>query len=714
MDKNNTYSVLYQKYRPTLFSQVIGQNQVVNVLKNAIKTKKLANAYIFSGLHGIGKTTLARIFAKAVSCLHNNEGDACNQCDHCQLINDKKAIDIVEIDAASNNGVENVRNIIENANYLPSVLTYKIYIIDEAHMISTAGWNAFLKTLENANNHVIFIFATTEIEKIPTTILSRCQIYNLTPLNNDQLFDLIKRIILNENIKIDDDACQLLIELAKGSARDLLSNIEHLRQINNQQINVDLINQTYCLTNKKEAFSLLLHTLNNDEANMISKLTTLLNVGINLDELAKTLLTISLDLYLYLTLKNPSYIHPSNYQLFKDSKLDNIDTTNIKLLINKLSLLLPELHKSTDPTLLFTSALITYQLSNKLNISLENTVNQLNNNELKKVSLVEPVINDSSITNHTKSSTNEFGINQPQVANNQPVSNSSTIHDPYLESFIIDVNVPIKIDEQTNKELQSRINSIDESWLNEKLPALNQVFTTTEVTNELIKTVTKEDGNISKPVEVIKEETTTIVQDKDPSQNENNVQLTLNFDSQEKENIAQPVSFSKEEPSKSPIPITFSDEQYFSFATYQLNNQLNKELVTQDKKIIDEILNDPTKKFVLLINILKLQDKLLIVNNHFMLFQASNQFNANSFNELASQQELLSEIKLAFHDGYYFHAVPKSAIKKLFEYSKTHQVDLVAYDADIKALDHLDPNALNIKEWTDKMLFKEEDKKVNE
>ena len=714
MDKNNTYSVLYQKYRPTLFSQVIGQNQVVNVLKNAIKTKKLANAYIFSGLHGIGKTTLARIFAKAVNCLHNNEGDACNQCDHCQLINDKKAIDIVEIDAASNNGVENVRNIIENANYLPSVLTYKIYIIDEAHMISTAGWNAFLKTLENANNHVIFIFATTEIEKIPTTILSRCQIYNLTPLNNDQLFDLIKRIILNENIKIDDDACQLLIELAKGSARDLLSNIEHLRQINNQQINVDLINQTYCLTNKKEAFSLLLHTLNNDEANMISKLTTLLNVGINLDELAKTLLTISLDLYLYLTLKNPSYIHPSNYQLFKDSKLDNIDTTNIKLLINKLSLLLPELHKSTDPTLLFTSALITYQLSNKLNISLENTVNQLNNNELKKVSLVEPVINDSSITNHTKSSTNEFGINQPQVANNQPVSNSSTIHDPYLESFIIDVNVPIKIDEQTNKELQSRINSIDESWLNEKLPALNQVFTTTEVTNELIKTVTKEDGNISKPVEVIKEETTTIVQDKDSSQNENNVQLTLNFDSQEKENIAQPVSFSKEEPSKSPIPITFSDEQYFSFATYQLNNQLNKELVTQDKKIIDEILNDPTKKFVLLINILKLQDKLLIVNNHFMLFQASNQFNANSFNELASQQELLSEIKLAFHDGYYFHAVPKSAIKKLFEYSKTHQVDLVAYDADIKALDHLDPNALNIKEWTDKMLFKEEDKKVNE
>ena len=164
-----------------------------------------------------------------------------------------------------------------------------------------------MKTLENANNHVIFIFATTEIEKIPTTILSRCQIYNLTPLNNDQLLDLIKRIITNEDIKIDDDACQLLIELAKGSARDLLSNIEHLRQINSQTINVGLINQTYCLTNKKQAFSLLLHILNNDEANTMKELTTLLNAGINLNELAKTLLEVCLDLYLYLTLKIPHF-----------------------------------------------------------------------------------------------------------------------------------------------------------------------------------------------------------------------------------------------------------------------------------------------------------------------------------------------------------------------------------------------------------------------
>ena len=697
MDMNNSYSVLYQKYRPTLFKQVIGQTQVVNVLENAIKSKQLANAYIFSGLHGIGKTTLARIFAKAVNCLNNKEGDACNECDHCVLINDKKAIDIVEIDAASNNGVENVRNIIENANYLPSVLSYKIYIIDEAHMISTAGWNAFLKTLENANNHVIFIFATTEIEKIPTTILSRCQIYNLTPLNNNQLLDLIKRIIVNENITIDDDACQLLIELAKGSARDLLSNIEHLRQINHQTINVDLINQTYCLTNKKQAFSLLLHTLNDDEASMIKELSTLLDAGINLNELAKTLLAISLDLYLYLTLKNEQYIHPSNYQLFKDSKLDALNLTNIKLLVNKLSLLLPELHKSTDPTLLFTSALITYQLNSKLNLNPE--VNGSENKQpFNQLEVAKPVVvTDSNV---------QEKINPNLQINQQPASSPTTIHDPYLESFIIDPNAPVKINDQTNQELQARIKSIDESWLNEKLPGLDQVFTTTEVTNELIKTIAKENNNNNQPIEVIKEVVTDQVE---PTQVANHLDVSTNNETPTVA-IAKPITNNNQ----FPLPTTFSDEQYFLFATYQLNNQLNKELVNQDKKIIDEIINDPTKKFVLLINILKLQDKLLIVNNHFMLFQASNQFNADKFNNLASQQELLSEIKLAFHDGYYFHAISKASIKALVEYSKTNKIDLAVYDADIKALEHLDPNALDIKAWTDKMLFNEEDKKVNE
>ncbi|MBO6022909.1 AAA family ATPase [bacterium] len=139
MIKNQDYSVLYQKYRPTKFSEVIGQEQFVKMLMNAIKNKQIANAYIFSGSYGIGKTTLARIFAKAVNCLNSKDGDACNECKNCLNIINNQSLDIIEIDAASNNGVENVRNIIENANYLPSSLNYKIYIIDEAHMITTGG-----------------------------------------------------------------------------------------------------------------------------------------------------------------------------------------------------------------------------------------------------------------------------------------------------------------------------------------------------------------------------------------------------------------------------------------------------------------------------------------------------------------------------------------------------------------------------------------------
>ena len=218
------------------------------------------------------------------------------------------------------------------------------------------------------------------------------------------------------------------------------------------------------------------------------------------------------------------------------------------------------------------------------------------------------------------------------------------------------------------------------------------MFSTSEVTNELIKTVTKDDNNTQTPVAEVKEVVqTTIAQ---PSDNKNPSNIP---NSREPTIASEPITNEQTVVSSLPIPSAVSDEQYFLFATYQLNNQLNKELVTQDKKIIDEILNDPTKKFVLLINILKLQDKLLIVNNHFMLFQASNQFNADDFNKLASQQELLSEIKLAFGDGYYFHAIAKASIKTLAQYSKTNKIDLATYDADIKALEHLDPNALDIK-----------------
>ena len=364
MNKNQDYSVLYQKYRPSKFADVIGQEQFVKMLINSIKNKQLANAYIFSGSYGIGKTTLARIFAKAVNCLDSKDGDACNKCKNCISINQNESLDIIEIDAASNNGVENVRNIIENANYLPSSLNYKIYIIDEAHMITTGGWNAFLKTLENKKQNVIFIFATTEINKIPKTILSRCQIYNLNSLSINNLMQLLNTVCTKEKIKIAEDAKLVLCELANNSARNLLSLLEQLIQIK-KDITLTLIEQTFLLSNKQALFDLLVSILNLNEKESLLKINILTMKGLSIYNLCESLLDLSVQLYTYLLFKQQEVIKPSNYLLFKEHDDLSNKKDNLKNLIVLLQPLILQLKQSNNQLLMFTSLLI-----NKLFISL--------------------------------------------------------------------------------------------------------------------------------------------------------------------------------------------------------------------------------------------------------------------------------------------------------------------------------------------------------
>ena len=176
------YKALYRRYRPTNFDEVVGQKYIIQTIKNSIANDKIGHAYLFSGSRGIGKTTIARIIAKAVNCKELDHGNPCNKCKVCESINDGSNIDVVEIDAASNNGVDEMRSLLEKVNFLPATLTYKIYIIDEVHMLSISAFNALLKTLEEPPAHVIFILATTEPHKVPATILSRCQRFDFKPL----------------------------------------------------------------------------------------------------------------------------------------------------------------------------------------------------------------------------------------------------------------------------------------------------------------------------------------------------------------------------------------------------------------------------------------------------------------------------------------------------------------------------------------------------
>ncbi len=232
------YKVLYRKYRPSSFSQIVGQEYTVEMLQNAIKNDKISHAYLFTGPRGTGKTSTAKIFAKTINCLNPVNGEACGECANC--LSFAESPDIIEIDAASNNGVDDIRELINNVKIAPSEGKYKIYIIDEAHMITQSAFNAFLLTLEEPPKHAIFIMATTNVESIPITILSRCQRFNFQKISMDDLKKQIHFVCDEEGIKITDDAVDEIAYLSEGGMRDALSLLDQLAS-NAEEINIDKI-----------------------------------------------------------------------------------------------------------------------------------------------------------------------------------------------------------------------------------------------------------------------------------------------------------------------------------------------------------------------------------------------------------------------------------------------------------------------------------------
>lgn len=220
------YQVLYRKWRPQAFSDVYGQPMITTALKNELRTGRIAHAYLFTGSRGTGKTSCAKILAKAVNCLDQQDGDPCNQCDSCRGIDDGAILDVVEIDAASNNGVDNIRDLREEVNFTPAVVKYRVYIIDEVHMLSAGAFNALLKTLEEPPAHVIFVLATTEVHKLPATILSRCQRFDFRRIAPEDIAARIQYVAGQEEFSVTDDAAMLIARLADGGMRDALSLLD--------------------------------------------------------------------------------------------------------------------------------------------------------------------------------------------------------------------------------------------------------------------------------------------------------------------------------------------------------------------------------------------------------------------------------------------------------------------------------------------------------
>lgn len=251
------YTALYREWRPRTFYDVVGQEHITTTLKNQILNNRIAHAYLFCGTRGTGKTSTAKVFAKALNCLNLNDGEPCNECEMCRKINEGLAIDVTELDAASNNGVDKIRDIIDDVKYPPQEARYKVYIMDEVHMLSAGAVNAFLKTLEEPPNNVIFILATTDPQKLPITILSRCQRFDFKRINNSDITVRLRKIVNDQNVLADERSLNLISRVSDGAMRDSLSILDQAISMGNGNVDYNTVVSMLGLVTNEHLFNLV-------------------------------------------------------------------------------------------------------------------------------------------------------------------------------------------------------------------------------------------------------------------------------------------------------------------------------------------------------------------------------------------------------------------------------------------------------------------------
>ena len=372
-----SYQALYRKYRPKSFEDFIDQDNVKKILQNSIKNNKLSHAYLFAGPRGIGKTSMAKIFAKAVNCMNfDNKDDVCNECENCEECNNNP-VDIIEIDAASNNGVDQIRELKNKINIVPSVLKYKVYIIDEVHMLTNSAFNALLKTLEEPPSYVIFILATTEFYEVPETIVSRCQCFNFTRISIDSLVKRLSYIAKEEKIKIDDDTLMDIALFSNGGLRDAIGVLDKLNSFTNGKITHEDFETINNLVSYKDVETTYNSIKNKDVKTMLDLLEKINNNGFNFNNYIEQLMKYIRDKIV------DSYINKST----DDSTKDDIN------IIKELDKLQEELKHSLSPYIIVQICFL--KLINEKNISREiisqkvNETPKIISREIKKEVVLE-------------------------------------------------------------------------------------------------------------------------------------------------------------------------------------------------------------------------------------------------------------------------------------------------------------------------------------
>lgn len=396
------YQTLYRKYRPKTFELVYGQDVIVKTLKNVIKNDKLSHAYLFTGPRGTGKTSSAKLFAKAINCSNNKDGDACNECENCKSFNNNSNPDIIEIDAASNNGVDEIREIKNKVSLVPSMSKYKVYIIDEVHMLSIGAFNALLKTLEEPPEYIIFILATTEPQKIPATIISRCQRFDFKSISHDKMKQCLENIISKENITIDDGAIEEIINNSKGGMRDAIGLLDQASAFCNNNITANDIEELSGNISIKQIRTFLLNIMQKEYNVIFDSISNYSSNGKDFALICEKIINYIREGILYKKKINTDKILDEDKNIF-----DKLSDTDLYDLIDYLSDTLVKVKNSYQKELTFEVQMI--QMIDKIfnkesNVSRETSINEIkteNINIPRETSINEMKVENTNVPRET-------------------------------------------------------------------------------------------------------------------------------------------------------------------------------------------------------------------------------------------------------------------------------------------------------------------------
>ncbi len=421
------YHALYRKYRPQEFDDVVGQEIIVKTLKNSIKNNHFSHAYMFFGPRGTGKTTVSKIFSRAINCLDSNDGNACGKCNNCVHSYEKECVDIIEIDAASNNGVDEIRDLRNKISLVPAELKYKVYIVDEVHMLSIGAFNALLKTLEEPPEHAVFILATTDPQKVPETIISRCQCFSFKRISNDSIMKRLKYVCEQEKIDIDDEVLKNISLMSDGGMRDALGSLDKLISYTSGKIKYEDFLDLNGLVDEKNIELFCEYIFNGHVDKILKFINDTNNDGKNLIQFLIQIMY---------------YLRDNLVDYYIDSKKMNFDINLVESLINFINENMFDIKKSGNPQIFIEMMILKYMEDNKiisreiissdkvedyssnLNNKIENTIEKKKNIEEKVKESGNTIIdNDKNIVS-ISSGGNNYGVKNIKEIMNVRINNT--------------------------------------------------------------------------------------------------------------------------------------------------------------------------------------------------------------------------------------------------------------------------------------------------